>query len=209
MHHHKGFVAFHIGGDRARAHVGAVAQNAVPHVVVVRRLHIVKEDYVFQLHRVANHAVFPHQRRPTHKRAVPHLRARADDARRAQIGRGGYRGRAVHPYLRRYLGVLLRVQLRSQLKNHRPDAPKRLPGIGKSPEVLRRQGMGQVVKLFDGIHVSFRLLTKPLRSAFPVERLFFQCPACGPGAPPVYAFFRRASMGNACFQLTCRPSRTT
>ena len=92
-------IALDVGGDGACAHVGAVAQNAVAHVVVMRGLHAVKEDHVFQFHGIAHHAARAYQCAAADERAVPHLGFRTDDARCSQISRREHFCGFVNPYM--------------------------------------------------------------------------------------------------------------
>ena len=143
LHHHQSLVGLDIGGQAARAHVGAVAQNAVAHVVVVGDLDVVEENCVLQLHGVAHHAVGAHQRTAPDEGAVPDFRARADDAGGTQIGRGGHGGGFMDPDGGGNFPVALK--LRAEGENQFLDPAQGLPGIFKPGEIFSRKGMGQVI----------------------------------------------------------------
>ena len=148
---HVGLVGLDVGGDRTRAHVGLVAQDAVAHVVIMGRLHAVKEDDVLQLHGVAHHAARAHQGAAPDERAVAHLRVRADDARPAQIGRGRDLGGLMYPHVRGGAFVV-RAQRRAEGQDQVGDAGQRLPGIGEAGEIVPRQRVVQVKQVLNGIH---------------------------------------------------------
>ena len=150
---HVGLVGFHIGGDRARAHVGLVAQDAVAHIVVVGRLYAVEQDDVLQLHGVAHHAARAHQGAAPDERAVAHLRVRADDARSAQEGRGRDPGGLMYPHVRGGAFVV-RSQRRAEGQDQVGDAGQRLPGIGKAGQIIPRQRVCQVKQIMNGIHTA-------------------------------------------------------
>ena len=100
-------VAPEIGGDDARAHVRAEAENRVADVVVVGNLNVVEDHGVLDLGRVADDAIFADERRAADERAVPHLGSGADHGRsRDQGGRCDLR-RLVYPDLGRDLVVVL------------------------------------------------------------------------------------------------------
>ena len=153
VHDDQPLIRLDIRGDRARAHVGLEAQNAVAHVVVMGRLDVVEQDDVLQLDRVADHAVRADERRAPDERAVAHLGLGADDAGRAQIGRRHDLGGLVHPDLGRDLVVFRRVKLCAQLENAVLDARERLPRIGELREVLPRQRMRQIIEIRDFVHL--------------------------------------------------------
>ena len=83
---------------------------------------------------------------------MPHFRPRADDAGRTQIRRRRNRRGFVHPDVFADFGVFRRVKRRADAQDFRLDAHKRLPRIGKLPQVIRRQCVVKVVKLFDCQH---------------------------------------------------------
>ncbi len=67
-------VTLDIGGDGASAHVGFVAKDGIPHIVIMRHLYIVEQDHVFQLRGVAHHAVIANQRAAADEGTGAHLR---------------------------------------------------------------------------------------------------------------------------------------
>ena len=97
LDYHQSLVGLDVGGQTARTHVRLVAQDAVADVVVVGSLDIVEENYVFQLHGVANNAVGTYQGAAPDEGTVAHLGAGADDAGSPQIGRGSHDGGIVYP----------------------------------------------------------------------------------------------------------------
>ena len=120
------------------------AQDGVPHVVIMRGLHTVKEDDVFQLHGVAHYTARSHQGGAPDEGAVPDLRLRANNAGRAQEGRGSDRGGLVDPNVGGPLLVLRRVQGGAKLQNQLLDAVQSLPGVLELGQVVPRQGVGEV-----------------------------------------------------------------
>ena len=145
FHRHRRLVAFDVAGNAPGPHMGTVAQNAVAHIVVMRRLHPVKENHVFQFHGVAHHAVCAHQRGTPDKRAVAHFRLRTDDARPVQGRGGGDDGAPMRPDGGEPFYILL-SQRGSQREKKRPQSVQRLPGIAELSQKVPRQGVGQVKK---------------------------------------------------------------
>ena len=86
------------------------AQDRVPYIIVVRGLNAVKEDDVFQFHRIAHHTARAHQGGAPDEGAVPDFRFRANDAGRAQKGRGGQAGGFMDPNAGGALLIFRRVQ---------------------------------------------------------------------------------------------------
>ena len=125
--------------------MAVIAQDGVAHIVVVGRLHMVKEDDILQLHAVAYHAVGAHQGGAADKGAVSYFGVRSDDAGRTQISTGKYFRCLMYPYILGYLIILLRREGLSQGKDHVLDALQRLPGIGKLAQIIGCQGMIQVI----------------------------------------------------------------
>ncbi len=60
--HDKLLVRLDVRRDGAGSHVTVIAKNGITDIVVVRGLHVVKQDHVLQLHRVADHTVCAYQR---------------------------------------------------------------------------------------------------------------------------------------------------
>ena len=56
------FIGFYIGGDRTGAHVAVVTKDRVADIVIMRRLDMIKQDDVLQLHGIADDAVRTYQR---------------------------------------------------------------------------------------------------------------------------------------------------
>src|SRR5699024_2101674 len=79
FHDNEGLVALDVGGDAACAHMRAVAQDGVAHVVIVRGLHLVEQDDVLELHGVAHDAALADDGAAAYKRAMPHLGLVVDD----------------------------------------------------------------------------------------------------------------------------------
>ena len=81
-----GLIALDVGGDGPRTQVSLVAQDGIPHVVVVGHLHSVEEDAVLQLGGIAYHTVVPHQRAAANIGAMPHLGVLPDDGGGRNMG---------------------------------------------------------------------------------------------------------------------------
>ena len=152
MYYHQRFVALHVGSNGSGTHVALIAQDAVTNVVVVRGLHAIKEDHVFQLDRIAHHAVLPHQGCATNECAVPHLGSCADDAGSTQVGRRGDNGCAVYPHLGRNLRIVLRIQMASDFHNQLLNAGQCFPRIGKAGQIILCQGVIQIIQVMHGQH---------------------------------------------------------
>lgn len=150
LYHHRGLVRLDVGCDRAGAHVALVAQDGVAHIVVVRGLDVVEEDHVFQLHRIAHYTVGSHQSGTPDEGAVAYLGLRTDDAGCAQVGGGGHHGGFVDPDVLLGLAVLLSGELAAQGEDQVLDAVQGLPGVLKLPEIIPRQGVGQIEQIGNG-----------------------------------------------------------
>ena len=109
-------------------------------------LYVVKQDHIFQLHRVSHHTIRAYQRAAADKGAVAHLRAGADDAGRAQKRCGRHRGSLMNPDSGGHFPVAF-AQLGAKGENQSFDAAQRLPGIVKSGKVLPGNGVGQIIQL--------------------------------------------------------------
>ena len=112
---------------------------------------MVEENDVFQLHGVADDAVGADERAGADECAVAHLGLRADDARRAEIGRGKDLRGLMHPDVLGDFLVIL-AQRRSQLEDEILDALQRLPGIGELREIILCQRMVEIIEVCDRIH---------------------------------------------------------
>ena len=62
-----------------------VTENAVPDIIIMRNLHIVEQNDIFQFGAVADHAVVADQRASADKRAGTDFRLMADNGRRPDI----------------------------------------------------------------------------------------------------------------------------
>ncbi len=70
-------VGAQIRADSSRARVRAVAKNRVADVIVVRYLHLVKQNAVFKLRGISDNAALARNYASTYERAGAHLTARA------------------------------------------------------------------------------------------------------------------------------------
>ena len=61
--------------------MASISKNGVSHIVIVRDLDVITDDYVLQLHAVSYDAVLPDKGASPDKGAVSHLSALSDDAR--------------------------------------------------------------------------------------------------------------------------------
>ena len=132
--------------------MGLIAKDRIPHIVVMRHLHIVEQDHVFQLRGVAHHAVIANQCAAPDKGALAHLRPMANDAGAVEIGGFEHRGVLRHPDVLQNLAVpvggmviLLLRQLLSDFQNQVGDPGQRLPWIGELLQVISRQRMAQII----------------------------------------------------------------
>ncbi len=112
--------------------MGFIAQNAVPHIVVMGHLHFVEQDNVFQLRGIAYHGPFSHDGIAAHKRTVADFSILVYDKRPVQAGRGGYFGAFGNPdMLSPFLINFFRKAL-AQADDKIMDFRKRFPWIGQS-----------------------------------------------------------------------------
>ena len=139
-----GFVALDVGGDGPRAHVGLVAQDGIPHVVVVGHLHPVEEDAVLQLGGVAHHATLPDEGRAADEGAMPNLGILPDDGGGSDIGRRGYRGGLSDPDALGGVVIAGGVKGRADLADDRGDIGEDLPGVLGMLQPGAGEGVGEV-----------------------------------------------------------------
>ena len=134
-----------------------VAQNGISHVVVVRRLHTVKQNHVLQFHGVAHNGILAHNGAAANERTMPHLCAVVNDAGRADVCRGKYLCVLGNPYaLLRVVKFLFR-QRGPQLQNEVADLPQNFPRVGLSGKYFCRDRFGQVQQ-FLNFHAAFHCL---------------------------------------------------
>ena len=104
-------------------------EYGVSHVVVVRRLNVIEEHYIFQFTRVPYHSVFADDGTAADERAVPDFGPVVNDAGCADIGRRKDLGILRNPdALRRMLKLILRQSF-AQLQNKRLDFVQNFPRI--------------------------------------------------------------------------------
>ena len=161
LHHHQKLVALDIGGDGAGAHVGLIAKDRIPHIVVMRHLHIIKQNNIFKLRRVAHHAVVPHKCASPDESTGPNLRPVADNAGAGNIVIGidhGVFGN-IDPLGRSI--ILLCRQAFAQLQNKVFDSVQHLVGVRFPGEQGRCQGMGKIQQ------VLYNLLDNAIKFSHP------------------------------------------
>ena len=134
--------------------MGLVAQDRVPHIIVMGGLHVVKQHYVFQLHGVAHHGVLAHDGAAPDEGAVAHLCPMVDDAGGAQVGRGEDLGVLSHPDTLAGVIILRRVQALAQLQDEGLDLIQHLPGVGLAFKQLPGDGFIQIKKVLDCYHIT-------------------------------------------------------
>ena len=132
--------------------MGLIAKDRISHIVVMRHLHIVEQDHVFQLRGVAHHAVIAHQCAAPDKGALTNLRPVADDAGAVEIGGLEHRCVLGHPDILQNVAVpvggvhiLVLRKLLADLQNQVGDPGQRLPWIGELLQVISRQRMAQII----------------------------------------------------------------
>ena len=137
--------------------MAAPSQDGVSHIVVVRYLHTVEEDHIFQLGRVAHNAVIPNQHIAANIRTGAHLGTFANDAGTNQRSCRSYRSTASDPHLRLKLVIQLWIQRFTDLANGCPDLIQRFPGIGRVLKQRPSACMREVVQITDCQHAFFLL----------------------------------------------------
>jgi len=142
----QGLIGFYIGGDGTGTHVGLIAQNAVAHIIEVGNLYIVKQNHIFQFHRVAYYTVFAHKSAAADIGTVPDFRIGSNDTGCAQICAGSHGSRFVYPDSGLDFFVFI-SQSRTELQNQILNALQSLPGIVKSGEIVSGEGTVQIIKL--------------------------------------------------------------
>ena len=165
-HGNWGFILLHVGGDGTCAHMGAIAQDGISHIVVVGHLHMVEEDDVFQFCRVSHHAVGPYQSVAPDKGSRAHLGVRPDDAGPADIAVGIQPGTLVNPHIGPALFILVFRQGSPQPGDKGTDLRQGLPGIGVFFQQGGGGGMGQVKQVTDHQFVFHTATPSGTRSIF-------------------------------------------
>ena len=132
--------------------MGLIAKDRIPHIVVMRHLHIVEQNHIFQLRGIAHHAVIANQCAAPDKGALTNLRPVADDAGAVEIGGLEHRCVLGHPDILQNVAVpvggvhiLVLRKLLADLQNQVGDPGQRLPWIGELLQVISRQRMAQIV----------------------------------------------------------------
>ena len=62
MHNHELLITLNIRCDRTGSHVAVMAENGISYIIIVRGLYMIEQNDIFQLDRVADHAVRADQR---------------------------------------------------------------------------------------------------------------------------------------------------
>ena len=148
-------VALHVAGHRARAHVRLVAQHGIADVVIMRGLHLVKEDTVFQLAGVANHRAIADEHIPADERAGAHLGFFTDDARAGDAGRRRNRRGFGDPHILSRVIVIVQIQPLTDGQHRFADFRECFPRIFARGKHLCRAGMRQVKQIadFNRVHI--------------------------------------------------------
>ena len=133
--------------------MGLVPQDGIAHVVIVRHLHVVKEDHVFQLRGIAHHTVVPHQGAAPDEGTGTDLGLMADDAGPGDVVVGIDHGVLGDPHVLLGMVVLLGAQRGAQLQDEALDTIQDLVRIGLSFKQGRGFGMGEIQQISDGIHI--------------------------------------------------------
>ena len=57
MYHNQGFVTFYVRSNASGAHMAVITQDAVSHVIVMRGLDMIEQDYVFKLYGISHYTI--------------------------------------------------------------------------------------------------------------------------------------------------------
>ena len=135
------FIAFDVAGYGSRAHVRFIAQNGIADVIIVRGLHAVEKDAVFQLAGIADHRAVADEHVAADKRAGAHLGLFANHARACDAGRRRNRRRLGDPHIRRRMIVSAQIERSADFEHRFADVGKRFPRIFARGKHLFRAGM--------------------------------------------------------------------
>ena len=127
--------------------MGFIAQDGVPHIIVVRNLHIVEQDHIFELGRVAHHTVGAHQGVASDKCPLADLGFRADNGWSVDISGREYRGAFRNPDILPALFIFFWRKRFPQLADKRPDTGKRLPRIRVLLQIFRCRRVREVIQI--------------------------------------------------------------
>lgn len=141
---YKGLVTLDIGCYGACAHVGFVAEDGIAHIVVVRRLYIIKKDNVFKLNRVAHYAVPSDESIAADERTVPDFGSVVDDAGAENACTVKDDGVFCDPYVSLWMVKFIFGQGSSDLENGLSYERKRFPRVNGGAEKLVCSGLGKV-----------------------------------------------------------------
>ena len=86
LDHDKGFITLDIAGNRACTHMSLITQNRISDIIVVRDLNGIKQNNIFQLHRVADNRIFAHDCTLPDKGAVSHFSPMINNTGRTNKG---------------------------------------------------------------------------------------------------------------------------
>ena len=148
-------VALHVAGHRARAHVRFVAQHGIADIVIMRGLHLIKENTIFQFAGVTNHRTIADEHIPADERSGAHLGFFTDDARTGDAGRRRDRRGFSDPHILSRVIVIAQIQPLTDGQHRFADFRERFPRIFARGKHLCRAGMRQVKQIadFNRVHI--------------------------------------------------------
>ena len=125
--------------------MGLVAQNGIPHIIIMGYLYFIKQNHVLQLRGISHYSPFAHNSVSPDESAVAYLGLFSDNSRPVDIGGGRYRSALCHPHIFSPLLIFRRVQGSAQLQNKGADFRQKLPGIDRSLKKIFRDCLIQIV----------------------------------------------------------------
>ena len=137
-----------------------ITQDRISHIIVMRHLHLIEQDHIFQLRGIAHHSAFPHQGVAADESAVAYFRILSDDGRSMDIGRRRYFRGSGNPHVFASFFIFLRIKSFPKLQDKRSDLRQRFPGIGQPFKKIRRNRLIQVIQVINRYlaHVSVSFL---------------------------------------------------
>ena len=145
MNDYQLLIRLYVGCDGAGAHVAVMTENRVSDVIIMRSLYMVKQNHVFELNRVAYHAVRTYESGASYERAVPYFCVRTDDAWSSKISAWEYLRCLVYPYVLAHLFILLRIECWSELKDELFDALESFPWICELGKIVLCQCVIKII----------------------------------------------------------------
>ena len=139
-----------------------VTKNTVTDIIVVRNLHIVKKNHIFQFSAVSHNTVSANQRAPADKSSGAYFCFMSDDCRCTDIVVRIDFGVPGNPDIFTDLFKLILRQGFTQFDNEFLDFPKSFPGIFCVFQNSRRPRVCQVIKIFCFQHYFFTSIRCPL-----------------------------------------------